>query len=248
MAEKGVQVMNDSSLEVNPIDLHVGKKVRERRQKLGWTLVELAERLNVSHQQIQKYEQGTTRISASILYQLSKIFSTNQNYFFEGFQPPLHGKLSVSNGDTIDLAGRSCMNVFLVEDDPADELLTRKALEGTQQKINIHAVHDGENAINVLRHPQHLDKFPRPDLVLLDLNIPKRDGHMVLRELKRDRDLQDIPVVVLTNSISKQEMVSVYKSGASGYICKSFDFEVFKRHMGSLISYWASTVVLPNRN
>lgn len=233
--------------EINPIDEYVGSRVRERRQKLGWTLVDLAEKLGVSHQQIQKYEQGVTRISASILFQLSQIFKTSQDYFFEGYNP-VHGLKSLTGG-TIDLNTKREINIVLVEDDPADELLARKALEECNFKVNIHALHDGEQAIQFLRREQgRSNSFPRPDLILLDLNIPKRDGHMVLREIRRDRDIQDIPVVILTNSINREEMISVYKNAASGYVCKSFDYETFKHHMRNIINYWGETAILPNMN
>jgi DNA-binding response OmpR family regulator len=82
--------------------------------------------------------------------------------------------------------------------------------------------------------------------VLLDLNIPKRDGQTVLKEIKRDREIQDIPVIILTNSISVQEMIMVYKNQASGYISKSFDYDVFQKNMIGLVDYWSTVVVLPN--
>lgn len=236
--------------EINPIDVHVGKKVRERRQRLGWTLMELAEKMGVSHQQVQKYEQGTTRISASALFHLSKIFQTNQDYFFSGIQLNNQDVPEMEETDTIRLhADRPRqLNVVLVEDDSGDELLLRKALEDLDLELKLHTLHDGDSAIHFLRHHHEQNLFPRPDLIILDLNIPKRDGHMILKDIKRDRKLQDIPVVVLTNSLSKKEMVSVYRNGASGYICKAFDFNVFKEYMRNVFLYWGNTVILPYRS
>lgn len=231
---------------INYVDAYVGKRVRERRQRLGWTLMDLAQRMGVSHQQVQKYEQGTTRISASALYQLSQIFQTSQDYFFIGMDTE-ETKTYISDHATIDLTRAHGLSMVLVEDDAADELLLRKALEGINYEIKIHALHDGDSAIAFLKQTPEQNFFPRPDIIILDLNIPKRNGHLVLREIKRDRDLQEIPVIILTNSLSKKEMINVYKSGASGYICKSFDFEHFRQQIINILNYWAHTVVLPQR-
>jgi CheY-like chemotaxis protein len=138
------------------------------------------------------------------------------------------------------------LSILLVEDDPTDELLTRRALEAADHKVHIFCVHDGAQAIEFLRYKTMNVDFPRPDIVLLDLNIPKRDGQTVLKEIKRDREIQDIPVIILTNSISVQEMIMVYKNQASGYISKSFDYDVFQKNMIGLVDYWSTVVVLPN--
>ena len=86
------------------------------------------------------------------------------------------------------------------------------------------------------------------DIIFLDIFIPKRDGMSVLREIKRDKDIQDIPVIILTNNISQELMSKAYKLGASGYICKSFDFASFKENITDCIKYWTKAVTLPSRN
>lgn len=233
---------------LNPIDVHVGRRVRDRRQRLGWTLMDLAERLGVSHQQVQKYEQGSTRISASSLYQLSKIFQTNQNYFFVGLETDAQESGELFETDIISLSAQEkTLSIVLVEDDSTDELLIRKAFELLNKKVNLHTLHDGEAALSFLRKKGVQSAFPKPDLIILDLNIPKRDGRMLLRELKRDRNLQEVPAIVMTNSLSKKEMVQIYRSGAAGYICKPFDFNKLKDSLENLVGYWADTVVLPSR-
>lgn len=233
---------------LNPIDVHVGRRVRDRRQRLGWTLMDLAERLGVSHQQVQKYEQGSTRISASSLYSLSQIFQTNQNYFFVGLEDQDEADEDSLESDVISLSAQDkTPSIILIEDDSTDELLMRKAIEMLDQKVNLHTLHDGDAALAFLRQKGLKGTFPRPDVIILDLNIPKRDGRMILRELKRDRQLQDIPIIIMTNSLSRKEMVNMYRAGASGYICKPFDFNKLKENLSHLVDYWAHTVVLPNR-
>ena len=236
--------------DTNSIDVYVGKRVRERRQRLGWTLMDLAERLGVSHQQVQKYEHGTTRISCAVLYQLSHIFQTNQNYFFTGLEedPHISEGLGRTHTDTLRLTTSDPLHIILVEDDAGDELLTRKAIEATGLSVDLHTLHDGESALQFLRRGEGDHIFPRPDLIFLDLNLPRRDGHSLLKDLKRDRSLMDIPVVVLTNRLSRTDMMACYRAGASGYLCKSFDFDIFKSNIQRLVQYWWHTALLPNRN
>ena len=229
------------------LEEYVGRRLREKRQKLGMTLAYVAEKLSISHQQIQKYEQAQSRISAAILFQIGQVYGVPSHYFFEGYRSDIEKKPEIpAPTDVITYREEKNLNILLVEDNPADELLTRRALEASKHKINVFCVHDGVQAIEFLRYKTLAADFPRPDVVLLDLNIPKRDGHTVLKEIKRDRDIQDIPVVILTNSISIQEMVSIYKNYASGYISKSFDYDVFEDSLIGFVNYWVSVVVLPN--
>ena len=240
-----IKKMENLLEESNAVDIFIGKRLRDQRLKLNLTLTEVAEKVGLSHQQIQKYEQAKSRIPVATLYQLSQVFGVTSHYFFDGLQLVGKDYLKLKDKDTISQARSSTLNIFIVEDDPADELLTRRAFKDCKHKLNIFAVHDGSKALEFLRDKNAVLTFPRPDIILLDLNIPKRDGHSVLKEIKRDREIQDIPVIILTNSVSVQEMISVYKNHASGYICKSFDFDVFQQSMMGLINYWASVVVLP---
>ncbi len=103
-------------------------------------------------------------------------------------------------------------------------------------------------ALDVLKYKTLCNDFPMANIIFLDIFLPKRDGLSVLKEIKRDKELQDIPVIVLTNNVSQELMNKSYRLGASGYICKSFDFEIFKESITDCIKYWTKTVNLPNRN
>jgi CheY-like chemotaxis protein/DNA-binding XRE family transcriptional regulator len=238
--------MHDSEIH-HSLDLYIGKRIRESRQKQGLTLNDVGEKIGVSHQQIQKYEQGQARLSAIALYQMGRILGVDTHYFFRGFEH-FTTKDEVLKGDIIIPDRERALNILLVEDDPADELLTRRALDESSISVKIFALHDGVAVLDFLRRRTTQIDFPRPDIIILDLNIPKRDGHTVLKELKRDRDLCDIPVIILTNSINFQEMMSCYRQHASGYICKSFDFDVFQQSLEHLVLYWARAVALPHRS
>jgi len=233
--------------EGHPADSFAGAQLRKRRKQVGWTLTDLAKKLNISYQQVQKYEQGNSRMTASVLYDLTQILGVNANYFFDGFAGSNTEDETEIPSDVIDVNADKPFNVLIIEDDPSDILLMRNALTACGREVKNHIIHDGEQALEFVNDLEQ-SKFPRPDIIFLDLNIPKKNGFDILNHIKKNQDILDIPVVVITNSISRNEMLRVYQAFASGYICKSFDYEVFERHIASIIDYWANTVVLPNRN
>lgn len=229
------------------LDHYIGKRLREKRLKRGLTLEDLAEKLNMSRQQLQKYETAQSRLSTTILYHLGLLLDVKPSYFFQGytnFQKKTHTPIT----NIIIPDRQSTLNILLIEDDAADQLLTRRAFDECSVSVNLLAVHDGIEALRFLRNENTNVDFPRPDLILLDLNIPKQDGASVLHELKSDSNLVDIPVIILTNSVDFKEMHSCYKAHAAGYLCKTFDFDVFQNNLEILAQYWALSVVLPNRS
>jgi CheY-like chemotaxis protein/DNA-binding XRE family transcriptional regulator len=227
----------------SPEDKLIGKQLREKRLRRGMTLSDAAKKLGVSYQQVQKYEQASSKISASSLYKLSILYGVSIEKFFEGlvdFDRSSYLKFGyIPSG----LKNRD-INLLMVEDNPGDEAVIRRSLSDFKN-LNILCVHDGFQALDVLRYKTLCADFPRPDLIFLDIYLPRRDGLSVLKEVKRDSDTQDIPVVIITNNISPELMQSAYRNGASGYICKSFDFLSFKDNIVSCVKYWTGAVVLP---
>jgi CheY-like chemotaxis protein/DNA-binding XRE family transcriptional regulator len=230
--------------ELSELDVYVGKRLREKRKKCRMTLSQIAYELDVSHQQVQKYEQGQSRVSAASIYKLSIILGVSPNYFFDGFKPKTF--LKQLNNVIQPQSRLKTLNILVAEDDAADELLIRKALEKSETKITIFCLHDGDEIIKFLKQQNTTECFPRPDIIILDLNIPKRDGHEILKEIKRDQSIKDIPVIILTNSVSVSEMITAYKNYASGYICKSFNYQDFEKSLLGMINYWSETVILPS--
>ncbi|MDR1488180.1 MAG: response regulator [Holosporales bacterium] len=231
--------------DIRFIEEHIGKQLRAKRKKRGFTLAVIASKIGISHQQVQKYEQAQSRISAAMLYKFSSMYGVGIEKFFEDLKVTENKKNGTAS-DTIDIIhfNNEVINILIVEDNPADETIARKALEEFRN-LNILCVHDGVQAMEVLRYKTLCPDFPKPDLVLMDIFLPKKDGLSVLRDIKRDRDLQCVPVIMLTNNTSRETMVNSYKSGASGYICKSFDYETFKDNLSDCIKYWSNAVVLP---
>ncbi len=141
--------------------------------------------------------------------------------------------------------GARPIEVLLVEDNPGDVRLTREALKDGKVWNNLHVVEDGEAAIAYARHAPPYADMPRPDLILLDLNLPKRDGREVLAMLKADEDLRRIPVVVLTTSSAEQDILKAYNLNANCYITKPVDFDQFIGVVKAVEEFWLTIVKLP---
>ncbi|MEX2572386.1 MAG: response regulator [Gemmatimonadota bacterium] len=139
------------------------------------------------------------------------------------------------------------VDILLVEDNPGDVDLTLEALEEAKLRNNVHVVEDGVAAMAFLRNEGRYAGSPRPDLVLLDLNMPRKDGRAVLKEIKEDDDLRQIPVVVLTTSEAEKDVLDAYEYRANAYIVKPVDFEQFFRTIRSLEDFWLTVVRLPRR-
>jgi two-component system response regulator len=137
------------------------------------------------------------------------------------------------------------MTILLVEDNPADVRLTKEALADTKIVHKLHSVSDGRHALSFLRKQDKYSSAPRPDIILLDLNLPIKDGREVLAELKIDSDLKHIPIVVLTTSERKEDIKAAYDLHANCYIVKPIDFEQFCVAIKSIENFWFNTVALP---
>ncbi len=141
--------------------------------------------------------------------------------------------------------GRSPVEILLVEDNPGDERLTREALREGKVYHNLHWVKDGVQAMEFLRRQGKYASVPRPDIVLLDLNLPRKDGREVLEEIKTDEDLKRIPVVVLTTSKAEEDVLRTYNLHANCYVTKPVDLEKFIVVVKSIDVFWLTVVTLP---
>jgi CheY-like chemotaxis protein len=137
------------------------------------------------------------------------------------------------------------VDVLLVEDDEGDVLMTREAFEHYKISNNLHVVSDGEQAIDFVRRTGAYAGAPRPGLIMLDLNLPRRDGLEVLAELKNDPELRMIPVVILTTSQAEQDIVRSYSLHANAYVTKPVDFERFIEVIRQIDRFFISVVKLP---
>ena len=138
------------------------------------------------------------------------------------------------------------VEILLVEDNPGDVRLTEEALKEGKVLNNIHLANDGVEAMSFLQKEGKYINAVRPDLILLDLNLPKKDGREVLMEIKKDEALRRIPVVVLTTSMAEEDIIRTYDYHANCYITKPVDFDQFIKVVKSIEDFWLSVVKLPN--
>ncbi|HWA86447.1 MAG TPA: response regulator [Opitutus sp.] len=138
------------------------------------------------------------------------------------------------------------ITILMAEDNPTDVMLTKEALEHAKLLNTLHIVEDGIEALDFLNRRGKYAKAPRPDLILLDLNMPRKNGQEVLAEIKDDPKLKHIPVVVLTTSKAEEDVVKAYGLYANCYVIKPVDFDVFAEVVRSIERFWFTVVTLPN--
>ncbi len=144
--------------------------------------------------------------------------------------------------------GAGPVQILLAEDSDSDVELTVEALRDARVANELHVVRNGEEAMSFLRCQGDFSDAPRPDLVLLDLNMPRKDGREVLDEMKQDPTLRIIPVVVLTTSESEADVLRSYQLSAAAYITKPVDFMQFVKAVNAIDDFWLSVVKLPPRS
>ena len=137
------------------------------------------------------------------------------------------------------------IDVLLIEDDPGDELITREAFDHHKINIALHVVHDGEEGLDYLCQRGAHQHATQPDLILLDLNLPRYDGRQLLERIKSDRELCHIPVIVLTTSSAEEDILRSYSLGANAYVRKPVEFSEFAQAAKTLGLFWLLMVEPP---
>lgn len=138
------------------------------------------------------------------------------------------------------------IEILLVEDNPGDIRLTQEGFKECRVQNHIHVARDGVEAMDFLKQSGEHENAPRPDLILLDLNLPKMSGHEILAEIKKDEELRSIPVIVLTTSSTHEDILASYDLQASSFITKPVEFTKFLEVLKELELYWLSVVKLPD--
>lgn len=141
--------------------------------------------------------------------------------------------------------GAKPVDILLVEDNQGDVRLTQEALKDAKLAVNLHVVNDGMEAMSFLRRRGQYAASPRPDIILLDLNLPKKDGREVLTEIKSDPDLKRTPVVIVTTSQAEEDIVRTYDLHANCYVTKPLDLAQFVIMVQSIEHFWLTIVKLP---
>ncbi len=217
------------------LDKYVGARLRERRKALNLTQADLADLVGLSHQQVQRYESGENTISMARVLEIARSLNVKLDYFYDN--APLTQESS-SRG-IINKKIEHPLHITLIEDDPNDVLLFRKAVEKSGVAVELDVLQSAEKTQDFLYQR-------KPDLIVLDINMPRMSGLQLLKTLKEDEKLQTIPVVMLTNSIRSKELLEAYSNHASGFIQKSSDLHQFYDDIKQLLAYWSQTMVLPS--
>ncbi|MDZ7316809.1 MAG: response regulator [candidate division KSB1 bacterium] len=138
------------------------------------------------------------------------------------------------------------VEILLVEDNPGDIRLAQEGLREAKVLNNLHVVKDGEEALAFLYRQGQYQNAPRPNIILLDLNLPRRNGREVLAEIKKDESLRQIPVVILTSSKSEEDIAKSYDLHANSYVCKPVDLDKFFQILKAFEAFWLTVVELPS--
>jgi CheY-like chemotaxis protein len=158
--------------------------------------------------------------------------------------------------------GNPPFTILIIEDNAGDEYLIKKAINdfatsnldtnnlstsNTEKTITIHTFHDGQKALDFLRNQSAKSESLRPDIILTGFHLAKLNGLEMIQTIKKDPNLQDIPIIVMSNSLNIKDIVSCYAHFAAGFIIKPLEYDALKRKIHTLINYWSEAVVLPNR-
>lgn len=215
---------------MSELDQYIANNIRFLRKKMNWPLKRLADELGVSLQQTQRYESGASKISASLLFELVKIFNMDLSSFFEKYQPA-------------EKEPEDTLRILLVEDNAHDAFFFRKALENYEKKVDLYVVNDGKEAFEFFQG--RFCPF-NPDIIFMDIHLPHVQGFELLQAIKRQVSWKNTPVIMMTNSNRGNDIDKSYALQSSGFIHKSFQFNEFSNKLLQTIRYWNDTVKLPN--
>jgi CheY-like chemotaxis protein/DNA-binding XRE family transcriptional regulator len=219
-------------------DEFIGNRLRELRKRQNLSQKDVAVHLDLSYQQIQQYENGSSRLPASGLYKLSRLFNVQVGFFFDGIEQMLQPQMKT---DTINSTRKQPLKVLLVEDNAADEALMREIL--SEMPVHLEVVRDGEALLAKLNTMIEIGDPQRTELILLDLMLARTSGIELLATIKRNRVTHDIPVVVLTNSIHSEDVMRAYRAGAGGYMKKSPSLSDMQGQVERCVGYWSNTIM-----
>jgi transcriptional regulator with XRE-family HTH domain len=225
------------------INEHIGKKIAAQRKKAGLTLKQISGALNVTYQQVQKYESGLNKIPIDKLYDYACLFQLPVQYFFENI-PERASQESPIDGIFLPPKNDHHLNLLLVESDPMDEFLIRKTLGELDNEIKIFCVHNDEQVSNFLQRQNPI--FPQPDIIFMDVSISRKKDYALVSEIKRNPALQNIPIIVLANSVCREDLIRSYKNGVASFLCKSPSRDKMKRDLSICMQYWGHVVILPS--
>lgn len=227
------------------IEKYVGAKMKERRKTLKLSQMQLAELMGLSYQQIQKYESGVNKFTLNRLLQLAKVLNTSPSYFYDGAKVDF-GIGTEKQSELIKNVRTRPLSILLVEDNAGDIMLFEKAVKNSEHPVDVYTIKDSHQVMDFLGNHEAKYGRRRPDIMMLDINMPKIDGLTLLKQIKKNQTLTDIPIIMMTHSVNTREMSESYKLNASGFIQKAQKYEDYCKNLVNIVNYWSDTVILPD--
>lgn len=226
------------------LETYVGARIRDRRRLMKLSQTELAGMLGISYQQLQKYENGSTALTLGRMMQMAQIMNVPPSFFYDG-APASTRPGDAPDSEVIVRTRTQPLQVLLVEDNSGDEILFRNAVEDSNAHVEVYTLSQADKVMDFLQNYESKYARPRPHLIVLDINLPRKDGLSLLEEIKGSEGAADIPVIMLTNSVRTKDMKESYRKNAAGFIQKSLDYQDFCDDVAAAMQYWSRAVVLP---
>lgn len=229
---------------MNEINVYIGNFLRDARKRRKLTQDYVAEKVGISRQLMQQYEQGIAKVHVSRLFAICQVIGEDVQKLVENVSALMEKSRHQERNAplSMEIVKNRPLRVLLVEDSKADELSIVQAVEACDEDVVLTIARDGAQALRILGKDA-LDYSKKPDLVLLDLNLPMVSGRDLLKQFRAHSVYCSIPIVVLTNSTNIQEMQSAYTLGASGYLVKSFDLDEFYQNIQVVMTYWYTNIL-----
>jgi CheY-like chemotaxis protein len=212
---------------------------------LGLTQVELATLLELSHQQVQRYESGENTISMVRALEIAQCLNVKLEYLYESAPLIKSTRQKSANGIIAKDASRP-LKLLVVDDTSSDEMLFRKAVEKSSVAAEVDAIQFPQSVMNHLTNETTGLEGDLPDIIILDINMPRMSGLQLLKKIKSKPTLKYIPVIMLTHSVRSEDMLEAYANGASGFAQKNADLVEFYKDIDLLLQYWTRVIVLPS--
>ena len=235
--------MLDETRNTGAVYAYIGQRIRQRRKMLQLNQTQLAEMMGFSYQQMQKYESGSSHVSAGKLLLLAKVLNVPPAYFYEGIALDDNiGKRLETN--FIQKTRTDPLRVLLVDESPSDVILFMKAMNGVSEQLEVRTIHDPQLVMEHLLN--HGERFggSKTDIVIVEC-LSKSGVAELIRMIKKNPRTQMLPIIALTRSVSVKDLHEMYKHGVASFIQKSVDLDEYTRSLEVFVRYWARIVSLP---
>jgi transcriptional regulator with XRE-family HTH domain len=239
MAVPAHQTTKTESASDGDLYRHVGQRIKHRRKALNISQSQIAQRMNLSYQQIQKYESGLCQILLGRILEFSDILNVPPEYFYQGLARNMLGR--VADDNKISSECRAPVDILIVGGDRIELSLLEDALRRFKRQVTLKTALNAESAVDFFRS----SAIKRPDLTIIHLQADAEPGLRLVRQIKSNSQTASIPVAVMTYMPDKTAMLESYKLGAAAFILKPADQERLRETTRGFLQYWLETIVLP---